>query len=92
MQAWANTVGPSSSNCALSSSPGSRLVHELREQSPSLRERLDAQIAPVEFDQIEGAKMDIAVTTAQGIELDKAGIVAGDCLAIDQAGGDLEAA
>ena len=52
----------------------------------------EAQIAPVEFDQIEGAKMDIAVTTAQGIELDKAGIVAGDCLAIDQAGGDLEAA
>src|SRR5262249_51655469 len=71
--------------------PGSWLVHELREQPPALRERLEAQIAPVKFDEIEGAKMDIAATTAQGIELGETGIVAGDRLAIDQASRDLEA-
>jgi hypothetical protein len=70
--------------------PGSWLVHELREQPPSLHERLEAQIAPAEFDEIEGAEMHVAATAAQSIKLGKAGIVAGDRLAIDQAGGDLE--
>src|SRR5262245_41473795 len=35
--------------------------------------------------------MHVAATAAQSIELGEAGIVADDCLAIDQAGGDLEA-
>ena len=70
------------------------MVYEASFASSRLRSMsgFEAQIAPVEFDQIEAAKMDIAATTAQGIELGKAGIVTGDCLAIDQAGGDLEAA
>src|SRR5262249_45438673 len=44
--------------------------------------RRQAEIAPVEFDEVEGAKMHVAATAAQSIELGEAVVVTGDCLAI----------
>jgi len=47
---------------------------------------------PIEFKKVERAEMHVSTTAAQPLEICKAGFVAGDRLAVNQACGDLERA
>src|SRR5262245_35699292 len=70
--------------------PRSRLAHELREQPPSLRERLEPQVLPVKLEDIKRAEMHVATTAAQVLKFGKTSFGAGDGLPVDQACGGLE--
>src|SRR5262249_8002272 len=66
------------------------LAHKLAEQPPSVRERVEAQIVPIKFEEVEGAKMHVAASIAQPLEVGETGFGTGDRLPVNQARGHLE--
>jgi hypothetical protein len=55
-QACSNTISPSPSKCSLSTMSGSWSAEGLRQRLLAVFDRRAAQVAAVEFDQIEGAQ------------------------------------
>jgi hypothetical protein len=92
-QACLNTTPPGSMNTLLSTKPDRLVAQQLRQLGLAILDRLAPQIAAVEFEQVEGAEGDAAImpVSAKKLEVGEPVAVAGDRLAVDQAGaGDTE--
>src|SRR5215468_8407015 len=89
LQAWRKTTSPDSAMCSLSCSPQrARRAAAWRAGAYGSRSARAPQVPPVELKQIEGAQdhVPVAAALAQLPEDRNAVVVAGDRLAVDQAG------
>ena len=88
LQAWRKTISPSSFQMLVEANAGSSLGQRRRERGLAHLQRVAAQVVAVQLDQVEGVEEHGAVVAAvaDAIELGDAALVAGDRLAVDDAG------